>query len=307
MKSKFLSRINNLLYFPEFLQENKVSLQYNIRKELLIQQALTCKEKGISDEKYFEQEVVFSMASYGTRVTSAYLAIESIMQQSIKPNRLILCLPEEWQSRPLPKLIQNQQKRGLEIIYNKDIWSFKKLIPALRKYPESIIITGDDDCLYNVDFIENLLASHRKDPLAIWGNRIHKVTFNKKGYVDYYSNWQWEIPNTDESSKLFFITTVGGVLYPPHSLFDDVTKEEIFMDIAKYNDDIWCYAMALLKGTKIKRSFTHSPRGVDYYSLEESQYNRLSKNNVSAGYSRNDQIFRAVFEHYGLYDIIKCP
>ena len=198
-----------------------------------------------------------------------------------------------------------RSERGLEVLYNKDIWSFKKLIPALNKYPNSIIITGDDDCLYNVDFIEMLLASHRKDPEAIWGNRIHKVTFNKEGEVDYYRNWDWEIPYTEEASKLHFITTVGGVLYPPNSLYKDVTEEKIFMDISKYNDDIWCYAMALLKGTPIKRSYTHSPKGIEYLSVEESQYERLSLGNVSAGESRNDKIFKTVCERYHLFDIIK--
>ncbi len=300
-----LSRLKRTLFISEILKEEKVSLQYSFRKELLTQQALHSEEMGVSNQKQFDQEVVVSMASYGTRITSAYLAIESIMQQSIKPNRLVLCIPEEFKAQPLPELIQRQQKRGLEVLYNKDIWSFKKLIPALRKYPDAIMITCDDDCLYNVDFLENLLASHRKDPMAIWGNRIHEITFNKKGEVDLYSNWKWEIPYTEESSKLFFITTVGGVLYPPHSLYEDVTKEEIFMDIAKYNDDIWCYAMALLKGTSIRRSFTHSPIGIDYLSLEESQYERLSLGNVAIGESRNDKIVRAVFEHYNIYDIIK--
>lgn len=303
--SSIISRFRKILLLPELIKEEKVSLNYSLRKEMLTQSALSCKEMGVTSEKYFDQEVVVSMASYGTRVTSAYLAVESIMQQSIKPNRIVLCIPEDWKNRPLPKLLQNQQERGLEVLYNKDIWSFKKLIPALRKYPDSIIITGDDDCLYNVDFLENLLSSHRKDPKAIWGNRIHEVTFNNRGGVELYSNWKWEIPYTEESSKLFFITTVGGVLYPPHSLYEDVTKEDIFMDIAKYNDDIWCYAMALLKGTEIKRSFTHSPKGVDYLSLEESQFERLSLGNVSTGESRNDKIFRAVFERYGLYDLIK--
>lgn len=304
--SALLSRLKKALYMPEILKEEKVSLQYSFRKELLTQQALHSEEMGVSNQMLFDKEVVVSMASYGTRVTSAYLAIESIMQQSIKPNRIILCIPEDLKSQPLPELIQRQQKRGLEVLYNKDIWSFKKLIPALRKYPEAIMITCDDDCLYNVDFLENLLSSHKKDPKAIWGNRIHKITFDNKGNVDLYSNWEWEIPNTEESSKLFFITTVGGVLYPPHSLYEDVTKEDIFMDIAKYNDDIWCYAMALLNGTKIRRSFTHSPKGMDYLSIEESRYDRLSLDNLAIGESRNDRIFRTVIDYYHLYDMIKA-
>lgn len=299
--------LRRFIQVPDLLEEHKKSILYNVRKELLIQKASTSNEPGITNEKIADREVVVSMASYGNRVSSAFLAVESIMQQSIKPNRIILCIPEEFKSMPLPQMLQRQEKRGLTVLFTKDIWSFKKIVPALKSFPESIIITCDDDCLYNVDFVENLLRSHSIDPSAIWGNRIHEITFDKKGNINYYSKWNWEIPNTDKSSNKFLITSVAGVLYPPHSLYKDVTDESIFMDISKYNDDIWCYAMAVLQGTKIRRSFTHSENGMDYLSVEESQLQRLSLDNVSnnGGESRNDKIVKAVFDKYNIWDIIK--
>ncbi|MBO4588383.1 MAG: hypothetical protein J5711_05725 [Bacteroidales bacterium] len=285
-------------------KESKFAL-YNIRKELLTKKTLESNDPGVSNVRICDRNVIVSMASYGTRVRSAYCAIESIMQQTIKPNKFLLCVPETMKGEPIPELIQRQQKRGLELLYCKDIWSFRKLIPALKLYPDDIIITCDDDCLYDSDFLENLIISYKKDPTAIWGNRIHEITFDRRGNIKKYNEWNWEIPNTDRTSNRFFITTVGGVLYPPHSLYPDVVKDEIFMEIAKYNDDIWCYAMALLAGSQIKRSFTHSECGMDYLDPTDPFPNSLCFENNSKRFNRNDKIIRAVFKKYGIYSILR--
>ena len=48
------------------------------------------------------------------------------------------------------------------------------------------------------------------------------------------------------------MTGAGGILYPPHKLYQDVFNEERFLDICRYGDDIWFWAMAILKHTKFK-------------------------------------------------------
>ena len=100
--------LRRFIQVPDLLEEHKKSILYNVRKELLIQKASTSNEPGITNEKIADREVVVSMASYGNRVSSAFLAVESIMQQSIKPNRIILCIPEEFKSMPLPQMLQRQ-------------------------------------------------------------------------------------------------------------------------------------------------------------------------------------------------------
>jgi hypothetical protein len=77
------------------------------------------------------------------------------------------------------------------------------------------------------------------------------------------------------------------------------------MDIAKYNDDVWCFAMALLQGTPIRRARTHSEWGEDYYSLEEVQKYGLKIDNTNRTNCRNDQIIKAVFDKYDIYKYLK--
>ena len=103
-----------------------------------------------------ETDVIVSLTSYGKRVTdSVPYAIFSIFTQSVLPNRIVLWLDNDnWNDNNLPYLLKRIQKSGLEIYYCDDIRSYKKLIPALRKFPNNPIITIDDDFYYNKDFIK---------------------------------------------------------------------------------------------------------------------------------------------------------
>ena len=120
-----------------------------------------------------------------------------------------------------------------------------------------------------------------------------------------YLDWESQIPNQEGSSNLFFFTTVGGVIYPPHSLYKDVTRDDIFMEISRYNDDVWCFAMALLQGTPIKRSFTHAENGDDFLSVDEVQSVALCNDNTRRDNCRNDSIIKAVFDRYDIYKKLK--
>lgn len=206
----------------------------------------------------------------------------------------------------IPPALRLQMERGLEINYCEDYWSFKKIIPTLRRFPEAVIITVDDDCLYNFDMLENMILAYKQDSKSIWGNVMHDITFDSSNNIKSYMDWDRTIENTDEPSNLHFITSVGGVLYPPHSLHPDVLRDEIFMDICKTNDDIWCYVMALLAGTPIRKVHTHSNTGNEYLSVIEVQSSSLESENTNYGahYCKNDEMIKTVFERYGVYRYI---
>jgi len=72
----------------------------------------------------------------------------------------------------------------------------------------------------------------------------------------------------------------GGVLYPPHCLDEEVLNREVFMDICKYADDVWFFAMALKKGTQISKVFSAVPNGEDYQLNRRVQSSGLYHINV---------------------------
>lgn len=278
-------------------------LLYFQKKYIMEQNILYNHELGISKEKYCNNDIIVSITTYGKRIYDVHLTIESIMEQTMKANRIILWLDYSFENKPLPNAIRLLQERGLEIMYCKDIRSYKKLIPALKAFPEDVIITFDDDVIYEFDLLEKFILSYKENPSFIYCGRMHKMQFDKKGCLLPYSQWKWN-QNEVEASLLNFPTGVGGILYPPQSLDDEVFNESVFMDICKYADDIWFKAMAIKKGTLTKKVYTHSSRGDDYLVNEEVQDVGLGKINITGKYLNNKQL-TDVFSKYNLYGLLK--
>jgi len=265
----------------------------------LMRSALTSTNPGIADENYFSSSrVVVSLTTYGKRLWDVYLAIESIMQQTVKPNIIILWLDTDLKNADLPSTLQNQMKRGLQIRYCKDIKSYKKLIPALHSFPEDIIITIDDDVLYSYDMIERLLSAYRKDPHFIYTNRMHRICLKKDHSIEKYKNWEFACEKTDDS-VLNFPTGCGGVLYPPHSLSSEVMNEDVFLKICPTGDDIWFKAMSLINGVQCRRVNTHNPY---WHTISRLQNDGLFHQNVDEG--KNDVQIERVFSKYNIYPLL---
>ena len=286
-----LNRIQSVL--DEMVSQN--------RMDYLRDKTLNSHEPGVSEEKCCESELVVSLTTFGKRIYDVYLAIESIMQGSVKPNRIVLWLSEEeFKGKTLPRTLELQKKRGLQVEYCEDIRSYTKLIPALKQYPDSCIITIDDDAMYEFDVVERLLESHLDHPEAVCACRMHRVGLDENGKLKGYLNWDWDIVQSEGASPQLFPTGVGGVLYPPHCFSDDVFHEEVFMSICPYADDVWFYAMELMHGTPAVKTYT----GKKYYFVDIPSYaiNSLSAENTNAVNCRNDVQIKAVFERYKLYD-----
>lgn len=281
-----------------------VNLTFSHKADMLTDKALHSTISGVTSEKYGDSEVIVSLTTFGRRLSRVYLTIESLMQQSMPANKIVLWISEEFKSKPLPKLLQNQTKRGLEVRYCKDIRSYTKLVPSLRTFPEATIITVDDDLIYDVDVLETLISHHLAYPKEICANRIHLMKKTSEGKLQTYMDWDWHVPYTGKSDKLNFLTGVGGVLYPPHCLDPEVLNEEVFLDICKYADDVWFTAMAIKAGTPIVKTCTFTPKGEGYVDNMEVQDMALHNQNIDPTVCRNDAQIEAVFSKYNLYKLI---
>ena len=205
-----------------------------------------------SNDIYNDNNIIISLTSYPARIKLVHTVINSLLNQSIKPYKIIL-----WLSKPefpngnidLPKNLLNLIDKGLTIeYYEKDIKSYKKLIPTLKKYPNNIIVTADDDNIYRKDWLEKLYKTYLKYPKDIAAHRVTKFIYKKKAFKiipggkHYYK----------KPSFLNKLTGVGGVLYFPNCFYKDILNEELFMKLAPTNDDIWFWFQAVLKGTRIR-------------------------------------------------------
>ena len=232
------------------------------------------------------QRVIISLTSYPARILSAYDAVISLIHQNLRVDKVILYLGEDKfpnRERDLPQRLLNLQGNIFEIHWvKKDLRSYTKLIPALKEYQNDIVITADDDIIYARGWARKLLLSYLKYPKDIQCHRVHQITYSA-GKIEPYMKWKHEV-NKPGTNPDYFLTGVGGVLYPPYSLDKEVFNQAVFQSICPTADDIWYWAMALKKGTKIRCIKNASPK-LCYVAGTQEKDSLLTINNIQG---RND-------------------
>lgn len=298
-----IEKIKSAIVSKAYLRQEIMRSFFVYKADQMTNFALRSSERGVSDEKYCDYKITVSLTTYGKRLNEVYLAIESIMQGTWKPNRIILWLQDDLKKKKLPTFLLNQVDRGLEIDYCKDIRSYKKLIPSLKKYPNDAIITIDDDVIYREDLVENLVNTHIEHKSEICANLVHEILVEGKT-IKPYTTWP-TVNRINEASPRYMGIGVGGVLYPPHCFSDEILNEAVFTSLCRCADDVWFYSMGVINGRKTIKSFTHNKLGMDYYYNEDSQEVSLSQiNNVLKFDGGNDSQISAVFEKYNVFQFI---
>ena len=204
-----------------------------------------------------EIPIIVSITSYKERFSELSIALYSLLNQSIKPDRIILWLSDEYNDlMELPYEITRYIKNGLEIRFVKDIKSYTKIIYALKEFSDSIIVTADDDIYYPKSWLASLYYSYISYPLDIQVHRAHRVNLNNNELIPYE---QWSKHVNEESARYDnFLTGVGGVLYPPRCFKQEVFRKDLFLKLAPDADDIWLWVMALLNDRKIRVVKNHN-------------------------------------------------
>lgn len=196
-----------------------------------------------------ENKIIISITSYPLRINTVHITINSLITQTIKADKIILWLAKEQfpnLEQELPQPLINLKKYNFSIEWYHDIRSYKKLIPALKKYPDAIIVTADDDNIYQSTWLEKLIASYKQHPNDIHAHRVTKFFyhngFDAIGGGSFYAN----------ASYLNKLVGVGGVLYPPHCFSQNILNESLMMQLAPTNDDQWFWLHGVLNGVRVR-------------------------------------------------------
>ena len=285
-------------------KDNLLSIDEHIAKDVSLQlyqqSIITSNELGVLTDATDGIPIVVSLTSYGVRLQKVSITIESLMRQTVKPHKIVLSISENIDDNELPVSLKLQAKRGLEINRCKDVRSYTKLLPALRKYPDAAIITVDDDMIYPFDFIEYLVKAFVAEPKQIHFYYGHSIGV-KNGELTSYNEW---VKETAEGASVFNLPTgVDGILYPPNSLDNEVFNEDVFLKICPSADDIWFKAMSLKKGTlchRVQRAL--NPRA-EFIAMDSSNITSLAS--VNRVQELNDIQAKNVFSRYNLLEKLK--
>ncbi|MDD6285954.1 MAG: glycosyltransferase [Methanobacteriaceae archaeon] len=207
---------------------------------------------GIEEDNKRDMRIIVSLTSYPKRMDDVCYTLYSLLNQNLKPDKIVLWLSEKAYSEGIPSVpdkVLKFRQNGVTIKFCEDIKSYKKLIPALREYSDDIIVTADDDIYYPPEWLESLYFSHKKYPRDVMTHRARKIIC-EDGIISKYEEWPL-IKQEEESSYFNFFTSGGGVLFPPNSLDSRIMNMELAEAICPFADDLWFWAMTVLNKTKI--------------------------------------------------------
>lgn len=232
--------LNNQKYKHRFLQVNKINSETST----------------VNDYKI---PVYISLTSIFKNQDILLKTLQSIINQTRKPDKIFLYLSEE--SYILDEGFKNKEITNSELLkfldnnpiidikWVKNTGSYRKLLPILKdKWDEDcIIITIDDDTIYDTNLIENLVNDYHKHK-CVTGYRGFTPSFDKLENFDYGKGVKLQ-----HLSLYNFFTGKGGILYKPqffHKTHDLIFNDKIYLNTCPTGDDIWFYIVRLLNNVK---------------------------------------------------------
>lgn len=216
-------------------------------------------------------EFIGSMTTFGVRAEKVWVSIESLLRQTRKLDHIIVWLEnEEYNSNynRIPQSLKDCVARSngvVEVRFCTGIRAYKKLWFAKQDFPESNIITFDDDVIYPVDTVEKIMELHTQYPediVCISAEEISNSFFDLPDSWD--ANRGYNHFNHVNHDYKLRVMGLSGVLYPPKCFYEpDVFNLELMKKLCPWNDDLWWTVMATLNGTKISRyEFRSNPLGI---------------------------------------------
>ena len=246
------------------------------------------------------RRIIVSMTSYGRRISSSvvYYSLVSALRQTVQPDKVILWIDRnKWSEDNLPEKLKKLIAKGVEYKFCKDIRSYTKLVPALREYPNDIIITLDDDIIYPSNTIQQLYAEYIQHP-----NEICCLNPLEVRVADCipgkYETWT-EFDSNKQDNVLVFPCGVEGVLYPPHTLSQEVTNEDLFKKLCPLADDIWFWFCGCLNNTT-RRGIRKTRASYSFDAIYQYFHAGSALTHTNRFEHANDKQFKDLFEYYNV-------
>lgn len=233
--------------------------------------------------------VVVSLTSYGDRIHTVSVAIESIARGKTRPQRLVLWLdsPEQFAARPVS--LRRLERRGVEVLLSSNYGPHTKYYPYVKSVEHHTVplATADDDIIYPPNWLALLVAAHRRHPEAIGGHWVSIMGVSGDRVAAYGT---WARAHDTAVRPTNFAPGVSGVIYPPAMLQELKLRGERFLSVCPGADDIWLHWVALRAGIPV-RQVRPVPR--HFPIIPGSQGRTLMTTNV--GENRNDHCIQGLY------------
>lgn len=204
-----------------------------------------------------QPKIVIGLTTIPNRINLLEPTLDSLMNQSRKPNKIYLYIAnyykrfdQKFSHTSLPSFLE---KYNLQIKFGKDYGPISKLFVALQNEPSNntFIVTCDDDCLYDKNWLSTLEKGIIKYPNCAIGLRGRKLEHS----LNYSKSKCFLSQNIEKDIEVDIVTAVGGWIYQknlfPPNYIEMWEKAQTQNPFIFFNDDIWISGNLAEK--KIKR------------------------------------------------------
>ena len=187
------------------------------------------------------RNIVVSMTSFTKRMSTIEASIQSILRQTMKPDRILIWLAkDENPEQKIPPELEKFMDAGLEVRFSdENLKPHNKSFHTAKLFPDSFIVTVDDDIMYSESLIQRLYETYQKcDPKTVVCEMAHEIVIGENDKPMGYENWNWESIGVKGPSDLLLAKGVGGVLYPPGFFADEYFDIETIKETCLMADDL---------------------------------------------------------------------
>lgn len=249
-------------------------------------------EWGLSETRRDEM-VIVSLTTFPGRFNQLFLCLKSLVIQSFKPDKIIVYLGSDTNRDLLTKEMRDFEQYGIEYRFDeeKNLMPHKKYYYAMQEYPDSVIVTADDDIIYPIGWLESLYNSYKQYPNAISARRVHLMKKDNNDIAP-YDSWEDQCRRIRRPSMSLIATGNSGVLYPPHCFGKEAFDIEAIENLCLRADDIWLKCLEVKYSIPVVwvKNWEVSLQDIDSESNE-----KLSDENVFTG--TNDGVLEKVLDY----------
>jgi hypothetical protein len=198
--------------------------------------------------------LLISLTSYPGRFHTLHLTLKSLLDQQVRPDKILLWIAHEDASQ-LPEAVRQLEGDRFEIRTCEDLRNFKKILPTFAAHPDAFILICDDDTYYPDYWLKSIVDAYDPAHPSVICTRAHQLTYLPDGSIAPYRKWKrnWAHASSATPRNDMLPTGNGGVLYPPGSLPAQTGDMELIRKLSGTSDDIWLFFMRREAGWPVKR------------------------------------------------------
>ena len=240
-------------------------------------------------------ELVISLTSYPARFAALHLTVKSLIDQTVRPDRIVLWVAHEHLDQ-VPAELRALEGDLFTIRACEDLRNFKKILPSLEAFPGAFILICDDDTYYPDSWLQQLLDTYDRAQPSVVCHRAHRLTRTPTGEIAPYRAWKRNVATTELEGlrKDLLPTGNGGVLYPPGSLAPETTNLELIRKLSPTSDDIWLFFMWQKAGWSVRRVPGPRRRFLEWPATQETALHAFHRTGTK------DQHIHDMSRHFGI-------